>query len=110
MIKRLLFSITVVLIALALGFVFLIYTNDETHKGTVTSKLKDKNNDDAYYIVLDNDTTIKNSSLMFKSTETSEHMQNRVHVFDKVEVKTVGYEVKALHLYKTAYELKVKED
>lgn len=110
MIKRLLFSIVFVFFALGLCFIFLNYINDETHTGEVTSKLEDKNNDDVYYIVLDDETTIKNSSLMFKSNETSEHMQNRVYLFDKVKIKTVGYEVKWLHLHKTAYELEIKEE
>lgn len=106
--KKLFKYLFFIIIALGLGFVILTYTNNEVHEGVVTSKIQDKNKSDVYYIILDNDTTIKNSSLMFKSTETSKHMQDRIKLGDKVEIETLGYDNRLLRLHKTAYSLEVK--
>ncbi|HHU6746923.1 TPA: hypothetical protein ACUI22_000523 [Staphylococcus aureus] len=83
------------------------YQHKEVHQGTITDKYNKKQNDeDKFYIVLDNKQVIENSDLLFKKKFDSADIQARLKIGDKVKVKTIGYRIHFLNLYPVLYEVK----
>ncbi|MCO4364391.1 hypothetical protein [Staphylococcus agnetis] len=86
------------------------YNHTQEFKGTITEKYnKRTNEEDKFYIVLDDKTVIENSDLLFKGKFDSADIQPKLKVGDKVTIKTVGFRIHILNLYPILYEFEEDE-
>lgn len=76
------------------------YYNPQTYEGVITDKYNKKQNDeDKFFIVLDNKKVIENSDLLFKKKFNSADIQAQLKIGDKVRIKTTGYRIEWLSFY-----------
>lgn len=89
------------------GFVIINYTNSRTYEGKVTAHYKDDNRSNTYYYELDNKTILKNSTLLFKNTEKTVNIQEKVEIGQRIRVSTIGIRVPIVNTYPIIYQLEV---
>ncbi|MGT0298939.1 hypothetical protein ACV566_09580 [Staphylococcus aureus] len=105
-ILRLFGVIALMLVVISPIYTVASYENKKVHQGTTDKYNKRQDKEDKFYIVLDNKQVIENSDLLFKINLIARHIEARLKVGDKVEVKTIGYRIHFLNLYPVLYEAK----